>query len=540
MAKNGLEGECVTRLPRQCIQTLLADPLMSHRILKHVAGVLLIAATSLACAASTSADAEALASEKIEASVVKIYATTRLPDLSRPWARQAPADQTGSGVVIDGHRILTNAHVIAYAGQIEVQAEREDGKFLAKVVAVSYTMDLAVLTLDDTGFFDRHPALKRSTALPRVKDAVFAYGYPVGGTSMSITKGIVSRVEFTGYKGDDAGLRVQIDAAINPGNSGGPAVAGEVMIGLAFSTLNGAQNIGFIIPNEEIELFLADIADGRYDGKLMLFDELQTLENPALRAYLHLAPSVHGIVVHRPAVDDANYPLREWDVITSIDGVPVDDEGMILIDQNLRVNLQCQIQRAKSLTDNHVALGIARDGKALTVSVPLARARPSLIRSLDGGYPSYFIYGPLVLSRTTLELASTLGQGRFGSSTLNALSGGLATRLFDRPTPEQQELVVIPAPLFPHPISKGYGNIALSVVSSINGHKISSLAHAVQVLRDLKDEFVVIDFVGRRFGEDLVFRRADIAAATEQILSDNSVRSQGSPDMTAIWEGKPR
>jgi len=50
------------------------------------------------------------------------------------------------------------------------------------------------------------------------------------------------------------------------------------MVGLVFGQLGGAQNIGYIIPCEEIELFLQDLADGKYDGKPAMFDDLQTLE----------------------------------------------------------------------------------------------------------------------------------------------------------------------------------------------------------------------------------------------------------------------
>ena len=60
-----------------------------------------------------------------------------------------------------------------------------------------------------------------------------------------------------------------------------------------------------------------------------MFEEFQTLENPALRAFLKLDKSVHGIVVHKPGSPDASYPLKEWDVITKIGDTPVDDEGMI-------------------------------------------------------------------------------------------------------------------------------------------------------------------------------------------------------------------
>src|SRR5205807_6142129 len=136
--------------------------------------------------------------------------------------------------------------------------------------------------------------------LPQIKAAQHAYGFPTGGTSRPITKRIVSRIEFVPYSHSVSGLRSQIDAAINPGNSGGTAVAGDKMIGLAFSHLGNAQNIGYIIPDEEIELFLKDIADGRYDSKPAMYDELQTLENPALRAFLKLDSSVQGVVVHQP------------------------------------------------------------------------------------------------------------------------------------------------------------------------------------------------------------------------------------------------
>src|SRR5204862_5623396 len=128
--------------------------------------------------------------------------------------------------------------------------------------------------------------------LPDMRYVVMAYGYPDGGTSLSITKGIICLIEFTGYNFFVSGLRIQIDAAINPGNSGGPAVVGDKMIGLAFSHLGGADNIGYIIPSEGVELFLQDIADGHYQRKPAMYDPLQTLENPAPRTPLRRHQSV--------------------------------------------------------------------------------------------------------------------------------------------------------------------------------------------------------------------------------------------------------
>src|SRR5262245_54066829 len=244
----------------------------------------------------------------VENSVVKVFATVRYPDPYKPWTKQAPKEITGSGVVIDGKRILSNAHLVQYASQVQVQANEAGDKISATVEAVAPGIDLAVIKLDDEAFFVSHPPLPRSDVLPEIKDAVMAYGYPEGGSSLSITKGIISRIEFAAYNYSTSGLRIQIDAAINPGNSGGPAVANDKMIGLAFSHLGASDNIGYIIPCEEIELFLQDVADGRYDGKPALYDDLQTLENPALRSFLKLDKSVQGIVVHKPESTSSEYP----------------------------------------------------------------------------------------------------------------------------------------------------------------------------------------------------------------------------------------
>jgi S1-C subfamily serine protease len=134
------------------------------------------------------------------------------------------------------------------------------------------------LKLDDETFFDSHRRIPQAKTLPAITDAVTVYGYPTGGTSLAITKGIVSRIEFAAYRYPVAGLKIQIDAAINEGDSGGPAVPDDKMIGLAFSRLSGSESIGYIIPMEEIELFLKDIADGYYDGKPAMYDSVQTLE----------------------------------------------------------------------------------------------------------------------------------------------------------------------------------------------------------------------------------------------------------------------
>jgi S1-C subfamily serine protease len=491
-------------------------------------------ATEAAVPASADTNFDAVAN-----SVVKIFSTIRYPDVFHPWTKSSPSSVTGSGVVIEGKRILSNAHVVEYASQVQVQANQSGDKVSATVEAISPGIDLAVLKLDDETFFDSHPPLPRAKMLPEIKDTAMVYGYPEGGTSLSITKGIVSRIEFAPYNYPVSGLRIQIDAAINPGNSGGPATVGDKMIGLAFSRLTEADNIGYIIPSEEIDLFLQDIADGHYDGKPALFDNYQTLENPALRPFLKLDKTMQGMIVHKPDSNDPSYPLKQWDVISKIGDTPVDDQGMVKINSNLRVSFRYLVQ--KIAKNGKLPLTIIRSGKEMSVQVPVSSQRPQLIADLGNNYPSYFVYGPIVFSTATEEFTRAFMGGTRAArwaSWLTAMGSPLLSRMGAKPAFEGEQLVVIPSPFFPHKVSQGYSEPFYQVVKSINATKVKNLAHLVQLLRDSKDEFITIEF-DNRYGETLVFPRAEMLAATDDILTDNGIRSQGSPDTLAVWNAKP-
>jgi S1-C subfamily serine protease len=467
----------------------------------------------------------------VENSVVKIFATARYPDPYKPWTKQAPREGTGTGVIIEGKRILTNAHVVLYASQVQVQANQSGDKISATVESIGQGIDLAVLKLDDESFFDARPPLARAANLPAVKDSVLVYGFPTGGTNLSITKGIVSRIDFTSYNLSTSALRIQIDAAINPGNSGGPAVAADKMIGLAFSRLGGGDNIGYIIPVEEIELFLQDVTDGRYDGKPAMFDPLQTFENPALRPFLKVGREVEGMIVTGTDVADPTYPLKPWDIITRIGDTPIDNEGMIKVGE-IRVRFQYLLQTVAR--HGRVPLTLVRAGQEMKIDLPVSARRPLLIPDLEGSYPSYFVYGPLVFSAASQHFLAGLNNA---ATQLSAVANPLSIRRADRPAFPEEQLVVISSPFFPHKLSKGYSQAVSRVVETVNRVKVKNLAHLVALLRDARDEFVVFDFGGRK-SETLVFPRKEMVAATEEILSDNGVRAQGSPDALSVWTAK--
>src|SRR6185312_10795306 len=226
-------------------------------------------------------------------------------------------------------------------------------------------------------------------------------------------------------------LRIQIDVAINPGNSGGPAVVGDKMIGLAFSRLTEADNIGYIIPSEEIDLFLQDIADGHYDGKPALFDGFQTLENPALRKFLKLDKSVQGLVINKPDSTDSN-ELKEWDVMTKIGDTPIDDQGMVKLGSNLRVHCRYLVQ--KMAKNGKLPATVIRNGKEMSVQIPVFNDHPMVIQDLGNDYPSYFIFGPICFTKATEQFTRNFvtgtRAGRF-AAWLSAQGSPLLSRIGD-------------------------------------------------------------------------------------------------------------
>ena len=213
---------------------------------------------------------------------------------------------------------------------------------------------------------------------------------PEGGEELSITRGIVSRIEYADYNMLTDGLRIQVDAAINPGNSGGPAVIDGQMIGLVFSKLSQADNIGYIIPMEEIELFLKDVSDGRYDGKPVFIDEVQTLENETLREKLKLEKKTTGVAIRSVTARKEPFPLLRGDVITRIGEHSVDNSGMVRLDRDRLFRFQYLIQRL--VQDNKVPITVVRDGREIKCDVPVGPEQNRwLIPYLGSEYPSYFI-----------------------------------------------------------------------------------------------------------------------------------------------------
>ena len=490
------------------------------------------------------ADASQLDDREIRKQVVKIYSSRRSLNLSNPWKRGDIKEVTGSGVWLGDGKILTNAHVVVYTSQLYVQPFDSSDRIAAEVVVVSPEMDLAILQLEDASAFNGLEPLKLLESLPKLRSAVQAYGYPTGGSAISVTEGVVSRIEYTPYRHGELGLRIQVDAGINPGNSGGPAIVDNRIAGLVSSRLRTGDNIGYLIPAEEIEAFFQDVQDGKFDGKPQPRDVYQRLQNDALRARFKLDNDQTGLVIVKPFGDGDDYPLKADDVITHVGPHDIDNEGMVRLDNGLRFSFSYFVP--KLVKDGKFPATIVRNGETMKVQVPAGPQPEKVIKPLKGAYPEYFVYGPIVFIEGTSDymdgirsLMSSPNSSRHAAAyslvaSLISRKSPLVTRSADEPEFEGEQLVMVAIPLLPHRISKGYQGPSLSVLAKINGIAIKNMKHMVQVLRDSKEEQLKIEFA-EKDSTYLVFNRKQIEEAMEDILIDNAIARQGSKELLREW-----
>jgi len=472
----------------------------------------------LLCAAALLALAQppraAASLDDLRRSVVKIYVTIQRHDYLQPWQAAQPEHGSGSGFIVEKRRILTNAHVISDATFIEAQRDGDTRRFPAHVAFVAHDCDLAILTVDDPAFYEDSRPIRFASDLPNLNDEVIALGFPMGGTRLSLTRGVVSRIDYSGYSHSevDSHLVVQIDAAINPGNSGGPVLLDGRVVGVAFQGVSGAQNIGYAIPFPVIHHMLRDVADGRYHGYPELGVRTFDTRNPALRRALRLAPDSGGVAVDWLDPYGAAYGhLHNGDVLLRAEGQSIASDGTIVLDGNT-VEFGELVERKQ--WGEAIRVDVARSGVVTNVEIPLRNPPdPFCYRIQYDEPPEYHIVGGLVFMPLSRNLLGAIG----GDAENRAAHSLYYLSIFAKPEGlyRGRTQFVVLANRLPHPVNTYDESFRYQVVTETNGRRIGALADLVAALREPTNGFHVIRFEGTE--NPLVLDAVQARLADEQI-----------------------
>jgi S1-C subfamily serine protease len=448
-------------------------------------------------------------SKALRRAVVKVQARVDAPDLDQPWSHRGLDDATGSGFVVAtprGPRVLTNAHVVDHAVLVELRRFGDAARYVGVVERVSQACDLALLDVEDPGFFQGVPRLKIGGE-PDLGDEVTVLGYPIGGERLSITRGVVSRIETSLYSQSDRKLlSMQIDAAINSGNSGGPVLQGDRVAGVAFESLSEGENIGYIIPSPVVAHFLRDPEPGDRFPDLGL--HTQRLEAPAHRRKLYLPVELGGILVH--AVDYGSScwgHLRPGDVLLDVAGVQVAANGSVSYRGSQRLDHSYLVSLME--VGARTILGVWRGGTRVEVEVTL-RPPARLIPKLEYGQaPPYLVVGGLVFVPLTLDYLWSW------SESLEQVPLALRHLYWYGVRTEARQQVVTLQCVLSDRVNAGYHDLSYRVVARAQGEAPRDLTHLAALLDDPADPYLTLETAR---GEVLVLDRAEVTQASPRIL----------------------
>ena len=433
--------------------------------------------------------------EDMSKSVVMVQIVKQGYNYTTPWKQNSTTGGVGSGFIIEGNRILTNAHNVSDSRYIIVKKENIAKKYPATVEFVGHDCDLALLKVADESFFIQTIPLSIGD-LPQVNSTVSTFGFPMGGTHISVTEGVVSRIQTDIYvhSGADSHLVVQTDAAINPGNSGGPVMQNGKVIGVAFQGIMQADNIGYMIPTTVVEHFLKDIEDGQYDG----FGSLGVLLYPGLHSdsykdYLKVPPDQDGVVVIATIMHSSVESMLEPnDVITQIDDYNVDNDAMVRI-HGLTLHLS-EVIEAKQIGQT-VDVTFYRRGERIKKTATIALNRPifEYARQYDRP-PRYVCFAGLTFVPATRNFLET-----WGREWLNDIPYYLRY-LFNNSmqlnTDRQRKEYVVLAEIMPDEVNSYCGDFKDLVVESINGVAIRSLDDVNEAFKHPSGDYHSLKFMG--------------------------------------------
>ena len=481
-------------------------------------------------------------------SVLMIHCVGARIDALQPWQMLEQEAWTGSGFCVktsNSKVVITNAHVADNSFIIQLSRQGDTTKYTTKILCTAHELDLAILELP-LQLTDITPLILQKT-IPKLFQDVRVFGYPEGGNNISITKGVISRIDVQLYAyaaslgfDDDMFeswgnlLRIQVDAAINSGNSGGPSIDETgLVVGAASSALENAQNIGYVIPSLFIELMLSQYDKlGEWKGVCEPGFVWRSLECSSLRNYLGMEFSATGVLITSLApLGTLSGLIHPGDVLIAIDDRVISNEGTILLATEEAIPVHFHHAITSKALGSKFKLSFLRKGKTMEAEVafpPIPSCFPRF-QSSDAK-PCFVIFGGLVFTRLSMPVLTALQEKQ--SVPLN---------LHRRWKQTANEEILILLNILRHPVNvgMGYGNDLRSVIA-VNDVDIKTLKDLliVTMLKIKKEPYLVYHFKSlideSRSME--VFESKDVLQANTDIQAQHLIGSCVSDDLIQYYD----
>ncbi len=453
-------------------------------------------------------------------SVVKVFTHRQNADFYEPWKTSSQDRQQGCGCILPEGRILTTAHLINKAIFIEVQKFGETKRYAAKAEKVGFDTDLALLTVEDKDF-SKGVVPVEFGELPSPGDKLTVQG----GDHLSVKEDTVSGLDMVwSTEGDHAVPAILTNSAIDGALNGCPVFKDGKFVGIPFDAGGKPEKAGALLPVNFIQRFFKAVQDGRaYEGLPDLGVYTQNLVSPSLRSYYKVPSDKTGVVVTRVLYGGAAEGfLKEGDVLTSLDGHPLDNEGDVSLGKEERIDEEYLIDLR--LIGEKASFDVLRDGKALKVEVPL-KPFPYLIPwREDTRHPSYFVFGGFIFVPLTKFYFLTGRPEGFKPRMQDLYGHGVPS--------QGSKQVVMVSHVLPHEMNRGYNKFSNLIVEKVNGRPISDMRDLIAAFDHPLGKYHVMEFDEHTwFGSTIVLDAARARQATQEILRTFKIPSDRSQDL---------
>ncbi len=495
-------------------------------------------------------------SENLEKSVVKIICESYHILWNEPWNKSNTRSNFGTGFCIsipsirahdyklrsekNKHKFIVScAHVTTNPKHLFVNKSDHQYNYLARIEYILHELDMVILSIDcgdiTNEFWDSIPPIPIGGWIQKAS-TVYTLGYPLGGKNISINKGVAARIDIMRYPGDSNvnGIVIQIDTPVNSGNSGGPAVVNGKVIGVVFLSVigRGIEGMNYIVPIMLLEFFIRSISAGSFGppegnrqfcGLVNTYISYQSTNDIQLRQYFQIPNKITGVLVTRTGF--ARSALLEYDVLTHVNGIPLDNDGNIFV-RYLHGTKDKNLAGDSDFVPFNFIIGMMCPGQPVELTVYRKSEIQKVVATTTPRYNpmpmypnksslNYLIVANMAFVPLSMMLINSFQELMFRTDRLEAI-------------PNISEMVVLTKILKLDDHTPTYFNLIPSMVRTVNGIVIQSLSHMNSVIKKIcgkkKSTPVVFEFYYEP--SVIIITTNEIRQNTKLVMAENGIAKQ--------------
>ncbi len=458
--------------------------------------------------------AEVPAPLELKNNVVRINSTLQSWNPGQPWEKFPPSQRRALAAIVSPQRVLTTSEMVADATYLEFESPDGTRFAQAKVIAVDYEANLALLgpanEAEGNSLFEKTlpleltspPKIGQTVEILQIEDSGLALLTPGNLRSIDIASNFLPGHGFLTYL-----IKASMQSAASSYSL--PVLTGGKLTGILMS-YDSKDQICDVVSTDIIARFLKESAGGSYKGFPSLGVSIARTEDTSFRQWLKLGEDQGGIYIKsvRKGGAAALAGAKKGDVILAIDGHPIDRRGYYQ-HPNYGSVFWGHLVRGEKSTGDTIAISLLREGLPLEIEATLTRDEEH--SKLVPGYtfgkaPNFLVKGGLVFQELTRPLLEAYGKDWQSRAPLEFLDALENPEKFE----EKMDRVVFLSGSIPTPATVGYESLRNLIVRKVNGKEIRDMKSLIAAFEGNTEELHSIEFAEEDFKVYL-----DDATATE-------------------------